>query len=101
MRGWVCLLLGLVRTIIGSKSRRTQDHILLPHMRLSQPGGIRSPYLYPSGTGWPSYTPPATVYPFRHLLQLAGLRWGYSYLPPQGKVTANTAQLRPPPSNVT
>jgi hypothetical protein len=29
----------------------------------------RFPYLYPPGTGWP----PGTVFPFRHLLQLAGL----------------------------
>jgi hypothetical protein len=31
-------------------------------------------YLYPPGTGWPSYTP-GTGFPLRRLLRLAGLRW--------------------------
>jgi hypothetical protein len=45
MRGWVCnllvqLLLGLARASnLGSKSRRTHDHILLSHLRLPQLGG--------------------------------------------------------------
>jgi hypothetical protein len=43
----------------------------------------RSPYLYLSGTGWPSYTP-GTGFPFRRLLLLAGLRWRYSSPPPRG-----------------
>jgi hypothetical protein len=44
-RGWVCnllvqLFLGLARAItLGSKSRRTHGHILLSHLRLSQPRG--------------------------------------------------------------
>jgi hypothetical protein len=44
-RGWVCnllvhLLLGFARAAnLGSKSRRTNDYILLFHMRLLQPGG--------------------------------------------------------------
>jgi hypothetical protein len=43
-RGWVCnllvqLLLVLARAVtLGSKSRRTRDHILLSHLRLPQPG---------------------------------------------------------------
>jgi hypothetical protein len=41
----------------------------------------RSPYLYPPGTGWPSYTPGHWV-PFCHLLRLAGQQWRYSNLPP-------------------
>jgi hypothetical protein len=50
-RGWVCnllaeLLLGHARAVsLGFKSRRTQDHILLPHLRPSQPGGL-SPRIY-------------------------------------------------------
>jgi hypothetical protein len=52
IRGRVCslqLLLTLISTIIrGSKSHGTHNHILLSQ--------IRSPYLYPSGTGWPSFT---------------------------------------------
>jgi hypothetical protein len=47
----------------------------------------RSPYLYPPGTGWPSYTPGHWV-PFCRLLQLAGMRWRYSNPPPHGEVEA-------------
>jgi hypothetical protein len=44
--------------LLGRSPRRTHDHILLSHLRLPQPAGPgRSPYLYPTGTGWPSYTP--------------------------------------------
>jgi hypothetical protein len=42
-----------------------------------------SPYLYPPGTGWPSYTP-GTGFPFRSLLRHSGLRWRYSNPPPHG-----------------
>jgi hypothetical protein len=45
----------------------------------------RSPYLYPTGTGWPCYTP-GTEFSFRRLLWLAGLRWWYSIRPPNGMV---------------
>jgi hypothetical protein len=64
-RWWICnllvqLLLGLTRAVtLGSKSRRTHDHILLPHLRLPQPGGSASCYLNSQGTGYPSYTPRA------------------------------------------
>jgi hypothetical protein len=37
-------------------------------------------YLYPPGTGWPSYTPRHWI-PFRRLLRLAGPRWRYSNPP--------------------
>jgi hypothetical protein len=43
----------------------------------------RSPYLFPVGTGWPSYTP-RHWFPFRRLLRLAGLGWRYSNPPPRG-----------------
>jgi hypothetical protein len=43
----------------------------------------RSPYLYPTRTGWPSYTPRHWV-PFRRLLRLAGLRWKY-LTPPESE----------------
>jgi hypothetical protein len=46
----------------------------------------RSPYLYPSGIGWPSYTPRYWV-PFCRLLRLAGLRWRYSNHP-QGEASS-------------
>jgi hypothetical protein len=62
-RGWVCTLLvqsllGLARAVtLGSKSRRTHDHIITVSFETSQTWRARSPYLYPPGTGWPSYTP--------------------------------------------
>jgi hypothetical protein len=43
----------------------------------------RFPYLYPPGTGWPSYTQ-GIGFPFCRLLRLAGLRWRYSNPPPHG-----------------
>jgi hypothetical protein len=46
----------------------------------------RFPYLYPPGTGWPSYTPghwvPFTSSLSTRLLRLTGLWWKYSNLPP-------------------
>jgi hypothetical protein len=67
-RGWVCnllvqLLLGLARAVtLGSKSRKTHNHILLSHLRLPQLGGP-GPRIYilqeqggpviPLGTGLP------------------------------------------------
>jgi hypothetical protein len=84
-RGRVCNLLVQLLLGLGSKFRRTHGLILLSHLRLPQPGerergrklrGVvrfttivggrkqyfrswraRSPYLYPPGTRWPSYTP--------------------------------------------
>jgi hypothetical protein len=54
----VQLLLVLARAVtLGYKSRRTHNHILLSHLRLPQPGRPGSLYLYPPGTGCPSYTP--------------------------------------------
>jgi hypothetical protein len=41
----------------GSKSRGPHDHILLSHLRFPPTWRARSPYLYPPGTRWPSYTP--------------------------------------------
>jgi hypothetical protein len=87
-RGWVYnllvqLLLGLTSAItLGSKSRRTHNHILFsfetpPNCR------ARSMYLYPPGTEWPSYNPGHWV-PFHRLLLLAGLWWKYSNPPPHG-----------------
>jgi hypothetical protein len=58
-RGWVCnllvqLLLGLARAVtLGSKSRRTHDHILQSHLRLPQEQG--DPVI-PPGTGFPFIT---------------------------------------------
>jgi hypothetical protein len=61
MRGWVCrlqLLLALASAfILRSESRRTHDHILLFQIRVPSNLEARFPYLYPPGTGWPSYIP--------------------------------------------
>jgi hypothetical protein len=77
-RGSVCrlqLLLVLASVVIlGSESHGTHDHVSLSQIWDSPNLEGRSPYLYPSGTGWPSYTP-------RRLLRRAGLRWRYSNPP--------------------
>jgi hypothetical protein len=71
-REQVCLLQLLLvlasAVILGSESRGTRDHILLSQI-------LDSPNL--KGRGGP-VIPPGTGFPFRHLLQLAGLRWRYS-----------------------
>jgi hypothetical protein len=60
-RGRVCRLQWLLATasalVLGSESRGTRDHILVSQIR---------------------------DFPFRRLLQLAGLRWRYSTPPPHG-----------------
>jgi hypothetical protein len=68
-RGWVYnllvqLLLGLARAVtLGSKSRRTHDHILLSHLRLHQPGGPGPCIYIPQEQGGP-VIPPGTGFPF-------------------------------------
>jgi hypothetical protein len=61
MRGWVShlqLLLALASAVIlVSESCRTHDHILLSQIRDSPNLEGHVPYLYPPGTGWPSYIP--------------------------------------------
>jgi hypothetical protein len=77
------LLLVLASAVIlGSKSLETRDHILLSQIRDSPSLKGQVPYLYPQGTGWPSYTL-RTGFPFRHLLRLARLQWRYSNPPPR------------------
>jgi hypothetical protein len=88
-RGWVCnLLLLLVLTSavpLGSESLETQDHTLLfQFLRLPQPGGPGPRIYIPQEQGGPDI-PPDTRFSFRHLfLQLTGLQWRYSILPPHG-----------------
>jgi hypothetical protein len=66
-RGQVCNLLvellpGLARAVtLGSKSRRTHGHILLPHLRLPQPGGPGSRIYIPQEQCGP-VIPPGTGY---------------------------------------
>jgi hypothetical protein len=58
------LLLGLARAVtLGSKSRRTHDHILLSHLRLPQPGGPGPRINIPQEQGGP-VIPPGTGFPF-------------------------------------
>jgi hypothetical protein len=72
------MLLGLARAVtLGSESRRNHDHILLSHLKLPPAWRARSPYLYPPGTGWPSYTP-------GHWVPLSSRKWRYSNPPPHG-----------------
>jgi hypothetical protein len=58
------LCLGLARAVnLGSKSRRTHDHILLSHLWLPPAWRARYPFFYPPRTGWSSYTPGHRVPP--------------------------------------
>jgi hypothetical protein len=66
---------------LGSKSRRTHDHILLSHLRLPHPGGPRPRIYIPQEQGGPDI-PSCTGFPFCRLLRLAGMRWRYSIPPP-------------------
>jgi hypothetical protein len=51
------LLLALASAVIlGSESRGTRDHILLLRLETPPTWRARSAYLYPAGTGWPSFT---------------------------------------------
>jgi hypothetical protein len=89
-RGLICnlliqLLLGLARAVtLRSKSRRTHDHILLPHLRLPQPGGPGSCVYIPQEQGGP-VIPPGTGFPFVASYDSQGLRWRYSNPPPHGE----------------
>jgi hypothetical protein len=60
-RGLVCrlqLLLALASVVIlGFESRGTHGHILLSQIRDTPNLEVQVTYLYPPGTGWPSYTP--------------------------------------------
>jgi hypothetical protein len=70
----VQLFLGLARAVtFRSKPRRTHGHILLPHLRLHQPGGPAPRIYIPQEQGGP-VIPPGNVFHLRLLLRLAGLR---------------------------
>jgi hypothetical protein len=91
MGGRVCrlqLLLVLASTVIlVSESSETHDHILLSQIRDSPNLEVRSSYLYPPGTWWPSYTTRLdTEFHFRLLIQLAVLQWRYSNPPPRKSI---------------
>jgi hypothetical protein len=71
---------------LGSKSRRTHDHILLSHLRFPQPGGPGPRIYIPQEQGGP-VIPSEHWVPFCRLLRLAGMRWSYSNPPPHGNDT--------------
>jgi hypothetical protein len=78
-RGWVCnllLLLVIARAVmLGSESRRTQDHILLSQLlRLPQPGGPGPRIYIPQEQGGPD-TPPGTEFPFSPLVVRSYTDW--------------------------
>jgi hypothetical protein len=62
-RGWDCkllsqLFLGLARAVtLQPKSRRTHGPYFTVSSETPPTWRARFPYLYPPGTGWPSYTP--------------------------------------------
>jgi hypothetical protein len=80
-RGRVCTLLIQFTVSLRSKYRRTHDHTLLSHLRLSQPGGP-GPCIYISQEQGGPVIVPGTGFPFCRLLRLAGLRRRYSNPPP-------------------
>jgi hypothetical protein len=57
------------------ESHKTHNHILLSHLRLSQPGGPGSRIYIPQERGF-SVIPPDTGFPFHRLLQFAGYGGG-------------------------
>jgi hypothetical protein len=65
------------------ESRRTNNHILLSHLRLSQPGEPGPRIYIPQEHGGP-VIPPGTGFPFRRFLRLAGPRQRYSNSLPHG-----------------
>jgi hypothetical protein len=61
--------------------------ILLSHTRGSPNLKDQVPIFISPGTGWPSYIPPCSGFPFHRLLRLAGLRWRYTHPPPRAFCT--------------
>jgi hypothetical protein len=74
--------MGLASAVtLGSKSRRTHDHILLSHLR-SQPGGP-GPHIIPQEQGGP-VIPPGTGLPFLLPLTARRATVEHSNPPPHG-----------------
>jgi hypothetical protein len=59
------------------ESRRTHNHLLLSHVSLLKPGGLRLRIYVLQEQGGPDI-PPGTGFPFCRFLGLAGLWWRYS-----------------------
>jgi hypothetical protein len=54
-RGWVCNLLFLL-VLASAVPRDSRPYYTVPILETPPTWRARSPYLYPPGTGWPSYT---------------------------------------------
>jgi hypothetical protein len=86
-REWVCNF--LVQLLLGRASHfraqvpRNSWLYFTASSQTPPTWRARFPYLYPLGTGWP-VIPPGTGFPFRRLLWLGGLRWGYYSALPRG-----------------
>jgi hypothetical protein len=77
------LLVHASTVILGSESRGTHDYKLISQIRDSPKPGVPGLHInIPQEQGGP-VIPPGTVFPFRGLLRLVGLRWRYSNPPPQ------------------
>jgi hypothetical protein len=81
-RGRVCNIM-LLLVLASVVPRDSGPYFIVPVLESLPTWSVRSPFLYPPGTGWPSYTPRHWV-PFYRLLRLARLRWRYSNPPPHG-----------------
>jgi hypothetical protein len=55
-RGRVCNLL-LLLVLASAVPRDSRPYFIVPILETPPTWRARSPYLYPPGTGWPSYTP--------------------------------------------
>jgi hypothetical protein len=86
-RGRICLLymlLALTRIVfLCSESFGTVTIFYCLRFETPPSWRARSTYLYPPGTGWPSFIPRRWV-SFRRLLRLAELQWRYTNPPPRG-----------------
>jgi hypothetical protein len=108
--GRVCNLL-LLLVLASAVPRDSRLFFIVPILETPPTWKARSPYLYPPGTGWPSYTPghwvpfpsslttrrdygggtdhgsltlPGIQFNSRCFLLLAKLRWRYANPPPRG-----------------
>jgi hypothetical protein len=83
-------------------SRRTNNHILLSHLRFLQPGRPGSRIYIPQEQDGP-VKPPGTGFPFCRSLRLGGLWWRYSNPPPhmwEPPTIANVMLITRPQSQV-
>jgi hypothetical protein len=87
----VCNLL-LLLVLAIAVPRDSIPYFIVPILENPPTWRARSPCLYPTGTGWPRYSPGHWV-PFCRLLRLAWLRFRYSNPPPQESTELNCSQI--------